>query len=119
MGVALKKIELVGARAYSYKGDQYHQNTHYMVKPDRAKLLLRLQSDYGFKVFKEVGVRLAPVVEQPQGTPEGKARVIDTTKSKEEQFEDELLAEAVEADAGKPIVDTTEEAGTDDGGTEV
>jgi uncharacterized linocin/CFP29 family protein len=98
------KVELVGAVRYGYKGDKFEQNKHYIVKADRAKLLLRLASDTGLLMFKEVGkdhvthrvVKAAPVIQE--------VPVVDTTKSLEDQFQDVLDAEAKNVE----VVDITE-----------
>jgi hypothetical protein len=101
------KVELVGATRYGYKGDKFEQGKHYIVKADRAKLLLRLASDTGLLMFREVGkdhvthrvVKAAPVV---KAIP-----VVDTTKSLEDQFQDQLDAEAKDVE----VVDITEGEG--------
>ncbi len=130
MGVELVKIQLVGALRYGYKGDKYEQNKHYLVKSDRAKMLLRLTTDYGLFVFKEVGKAHTPVAERPVTPRVRPIEVVDTTKTLEEQFDDKL-SEA-DHDPTVEVVDLedTEVAETeyedpeatdkeDEGGTEV
>ncbi len=117
MGGELVKIELVGALRYSYKGEKFYQNKHYLVKADRAKLLLRLTTDYGLYVFKEVGKAHSPVAEVPVKPRIRPVPVVDTTKTVAEQFDDALAEK--DNDPSIETVSDTEEAKADDGGTEV
>jgi hypothetical protein len=94
------KIELVGAIRYGYKSEKYERGVHYLVKADRAASLLRLTTDHGFYVFREVGQRHVPAA--PQAARQARTiPVVDTSKSQAEQFE-EALNSAVEAD--RPVV---------------
>lgn len=100
----LVKIELVGCLRYSYKSEKFERNVHYMVKADRAASLLRLTTDHGFYVFKEVGERHVPVAPRPVARARA-VPVVDTTKTAEEQYDDNV-AEAVATSAAevKPVV---------------
>jgi len=104
MSAGMVKIELVGCLRYGYKGDKYEQNVHYMVKADRAKLLLRLTTDYGYHVFKEVGKAFQPVATKAPA-PERVLPVVDTTKTEEQQYDEQLTASAEAiVDEAKPVV---------------
>lgn len=102
---SMVKVELVGALRYGYKGDKYERGVHYLVKEDRAKMLLRLTTDKGFHVFRQVGGDFVPVAPRPAPKVERDLPVVDTTKTKEQQYE-EVLADSVKAKAeeAKPVV---------------
>lgn len=113
----LVKIALVGAVRYGYKGAKFEQNKHYLVKADRAKLLLRLTSDSGLFIFKVVGKDHTPQRVIPVAAPVREIPVVDTTKSSEDQFQDVLDAEVDGADVvGDPAddVETVDVSGKGD-----
>lgn len=93
MSKALTKIQLVGARAYSYKGMKFARNKHYLVPSDRARLLLKTTTDVGMKIFKEVGKPFEPMAREPEAPPVREMPVVDTTREKTDVFEEELLGE--------------------------
>lgn len=103
--MSMVKIELVGALRYGYKGDKYERGMHYLVKEDRAKLLLRLTTDKGFHVFRQVGATHTPVAPRPAPKVERDLPVVDTTKTQAEQYDDAVAAAAAEkVEEAKPVV---------------
>ena len=101
----MTKIELVGCVRYGYKGSKYERNIHYLVKDDRAKLLLRLTTDHGFMVFKEVGKPFQPVITEQPVEKERDLPVIDTSKTEAERHDEAVVAAvlAIEEES-KPVV---------------
>jgi hypothetical protein len=102
----LIKIELVGTNRYNYKSKKFERGVHYMVKADRAKTLLKLTTDHGLFVFKEVGKAHTPVAPQPVRNTR-RIPVVDTTKTPAEQH-DQLMGDL---DAEMPVeIDDTEDS---------
>lgn len=101
----LVKVELVGALRYGYKGEKFERNVHYLIRADRAKLLLRLTTDQGWHIFREVGKVFQPAAPVAPRV-ERALPVVDTSKTEAERHDEALTASVAEkVEEAKPVVD--------------